>query len=213
MSDEQNNPIEVHGNETEGVNIDRGARLQNLLNSAAVGLGTASAPTTVQAQPSMRYNAATGEVTSYGNGAETTVNASEFAAPTVEQLVGTIADDGRSISGTWGALVKEHDAMAAKLEACSYDPLTGVKVYAVQGEAREALMRDLTNFRETMAEQSKVLTALKLQREAAARAQAQAFEDAAEVERALDARAAEIAFNAEAQRRADAIIARNKNRG
>jgi hypothetical protein len=211
MTDETND--HVPSDNTQGVNVDRETRLQNLLQSRAVGFNSASVPASVEPKhTSVSYSSATDTLVIHGDQGSTEVPASELPPITLDNI-GPVHDDGRNVDATYKTLSNKWDDYNARLEACHYDPVTGAKIYNVQGSQREQLLREFKQFDESMRYECVVLVKLKLQRQQAEIAQVQAFEDAAAVEKALDDRAAEIAFETEARRRAEGIIARNRSKG
>lgn len=115
-----------------------------------------------------------------------------------------------NISGTWNELTKNHEALLTKLVAHHFDPLSGVKIHAVQGAERRALELQVVQSHGVLEEQREVLKALKLQRDLAAAAQAQAFEDAQAVSQRMEEAVAEELFKLEAQRIAQERFSRGR---
>src|SRR5690349_1675255 len=95
--------FELPGDETSHVQIDRGARLQALLGSPAVGLVPQRTSVSVEpARPPLRYNSHTGLVTNMETGV--TIDPSDIVANS-ENSRERIPDDGqRSIQATYNSL-------------------------------------------------------------------------------------------------------------
>jgi hypothetical protein len=203
---------DASGNNDGGIDgINREARLANLLSNRATGFDmqpTAVNVTTPQAH--IRYESHSNEIVNLDTGER--FNADELPAPSLSDTH-RIPDDGtRSIQGTFDNMQRTMDSYSARLSAHSFNPSTGEKVYAITGAEREQLLKEAKAFEVTFRDEVVILNRLHAQREADKEAQRLAWIDAQAVEARLVERAAEKAFEIEAEERARALIAAKRNR-
>jgi hypothetical protein len=98
--------------------------------SAALNVAGADMSAVSASKPGLSYNSETGE----------TIIRGEYDQPAVGQQATPIHDTGRALEVDAANVAAEVATLQAKLDAHKFDPITGTKVYEVNGDARELLV-------------------------------------------------------------------------
>lgn len=225
MSDSQNNvaPESVESADEGYMANPRGFSTRERLEAILADRSSrtpAQVATYTPGPSSVRYNGVTGEVTTYGEGgAERTISAAALEADepqSPEELLaraGRLRDDPtRSLEYTWQGYVNQLMTMAERINAHTFDPVTGKPIYRIQGSQREQAIREFNEFRKTVDRERITLGALRLQRERDAALKEQAARDQAQAEHDRRLRAAIRADELLVEEEAKALVEQEKKR-